>query len=194
MHDDLPQDLAMLNTESLRGSSGANLSTSDHYPDDTDDSTAATLSKAQEEEILPNVQKKWEEEMSWITHSRKGDRYAYCKVYNKDLSCSEGGLKDIKRHGSTESHLGLVMSTVGQQTLTKAWSKELTVSMQAARAEAVLCNMLVEHNLPFLLMDHLPGVLSHAFSDSKIAKEVKCAGTKSTAVVKHAIAPAVHKP
>ena len=65
--------------------------------------------------------------------------------------------------------------------------------MQAARAEAILCNMLVEHNLPFLLMDHLPGVLSHAFPDSKIAKEVKCARTKSTAVVKHAIAPAVHK-
>ena len=143
--------------------------------------------------------------MSWITHSRKGDRYAYCKVCNKDLSCSEGGLKDIK--------LRLVESDVGQQTLTKAWSKEVTVSMQAARAEAILCNMLVEHNLPFLLMDHLPGVLSHAFPDSKIfllmdhlpgvlshafpdskiTKEVMCARTKSTAVVKHGIAPAVHK-
>ena len=130
--------------------------------------------------------------MSWLTHSRKGDRYAYCKVCNKDLSCSEGGLKDIKRHGSTESHLRLAKSDVGQQTLTKAWNKELTVSMQAARAEAILCNMLVEHNLPFLLMDHLPGLLSHAFPDSKIAKEVKCARTKSTAVVKHAIAPAIH--
>ena len=67
------------------------------------------------------------------------------------------------------------------------------VSMQASRAEAILCNMLVEHNLPFLLMDHLPGLLRHALPDSKIAKEVKCAQTKSTAVVKHAIAPATHK-
>lgn len=41
--------------------------------------------------------------MSWITHSRKGDRYAYCKVCNTDLSYSEGGSKDIKRHGGTES-------------------------------------------------------------------------------------------
>ena len=65
--------------------------------------------------------------------------------------------------------------------------------MQATRTEAILCNMLVEHNLPFLLMDHLPGLLRHAFPDSKIAKEVKCARTKSTAVVKHAIAPATHK-
>ena len=86
----------MSNTKSSCGS-GANPSTSDHYPDDTDDSTAATLpSQAQEEEKLSNVQNKWEEEMSWITHSRKGDHYAYFKVCNKDLSCSEGGLKDIK--------------------------------------------------------------------------------------------------
>jgi len=42
-------------------------------------------------------------------------------------------------------------------------------------------------------MDHLPGLLSHAFPDSKIAKEFKCARTKSTAVVKHAIAPVAHK-
>ena len=35
--------------------------------------------------------------------------------------------------------------------------------------------MLVERNLPFLLMDHLPGILSRAFP------------------VKHAIALAVHK-
>ena len=73
------------------------------------------------------------------------------------------------------------------------WSASESTSTKAARAEAILCNMLVEHNLPFLLMDHLPGVIVHAFPDSKVAKEVKCARTKSTAIVKHALAPAVHK-
>ena len=174
-------------SSSASSSSSANLSTSDHYPDETDDSTAASIQahKPKRKKYHQTYRKKWEEEVSWLTHSRKGDRYAYCKVCNKDLSCSEGGLKDIKKHGSTESHLRLAKSDIGQQTLTKAWNKELMVSMQAARAEAVLCNMLVEHNLPFLLMDYLPGLLSHAFPDSKIAK--------STAVVKHAIAPATHK-
>ena len=33
----------------------------------------------------------------------------------------------------------------------------------------------------------------HAFPDSKIASEVKCARTKATSVVKHSIGPAVHK-
>ena len=36
-------------------------------------------------------------------------------------------------------------------------------------------------------------MLTHAFPDSKIAKELKCARTKSTAVVKSAIAPVTNK-
>ena len=155
--------------------------------------TAPIPPKSKRKKYCQTYRKKWEDEVSWLSHSRKGDCYGYCKICNKDLSCTEGGLKDIKRHGSTESHIGLAKSNVGQQTLSKTWSKGSALSTQAARAEAVLCNMLVEHNLPFLLMDHLPGLLSHAFPDSKIAKEVKCARTKSTAIVKHAIAPANHK-
>ena len=48
-------------------------------------------------------------------------------------------------------------------------------SMQAARAEAILCNMLVDHNLPFFLMCK--------------CKTVKCAKTKLIAVVYLAIDP-----
>ena len=82
-------------------------------------------------------------------------------------------MKDLKRRGESEAHIKLVKSCVGQQTLTSTWSASQRISGKAARAEAILCNMLVEHNLPFLLMDHLPGVIVHAFPDSKIAKELK---------------------
>ena len=99
-------------------------------------------------------------------------------------------LKDTKRHGFTEIHKRFLKADAG---LTTTWARSVVISTQAARAEAILCNMLVEHNLPFLLLDHLPGVLTYAFPDSKIVKEVKCARTKSTAVVKSAIAPATHK-
>ena len=70
----------------------------------------------------------------------------------------------------------MVVQRVGQQTLPKAWSKELTVAMQTARAEAVLCNILVERNLPFLLMVHLPGVLSHAFLIAKLQRRLSVLG------------------
>ena len=140
--------------------------------------TAPIPPKSKRKKYCQTYRNKWEDEVSWLSHSLKGDCYGYCKICNKDLSCTVGGgLKDIKRHGSTESHIGLAKSNVGQQTLSKTWSKGSALSTQAARAEAVLCNMLVEHNLLFLLMDHLPGLLSHAFPDSKIAKEVKCART-----------------
>ena len=73
------------------------------------------------------------------------------------------------------------------------WNEAENLGRTAARAEAILSNMLVEHNLPYLLMDHLPDVICHAFLDSKVAREVKCARTKATSVVKRATGPAVHK-
>ena len=129
----------------------------------------------------------------WLTSSPKGDQYGFCTTCKKHFSCSEGGLKDLKKHGESEAHIKLAKAGVGQRTLVLTWSASESTSTKAVRAEAILCNMLLEYNLPFLLMDHLPGVIVHAFSDSKIAKEVKCARTKSTAIVKHALAPAVHK-
>lgn len=85
------------------------------------------------------------------------------------------------------------MECTRQCWATKPWNEAESVENKAAIAEAILCNMLIQHNLPFLLMDHSPGVVCHAYPDSKIAKEVKCARTKATDVVKHAIRPAVHK-
>ena len=67
--------------------------------------------KSKRKKYCQTYRKKWEDEVSWLSHSRKGDCYAYCKVCNKNLSCTEGGLKDIKRHGSTESHIRLAKST-----------------------------------------------------------------------------------
>ena len=38
------------------------------------------------------------------------------------------------------------------------WSASESTSSKAARAEAILCNTIVDHNISFLLMDHLPKV------------------------------------
>ena len=104
----VPEVAMSISSASSSQSSSANPLTSDQYLDGTDDSTAASdPPKPKRKRYYQTYRKKWEEEVNWLTHSRKGDRYAYCKVCSKDLSCSEGGLKDIKRHGSTESHLRL---------------------------------------------------------------------------------------
>lgn len=73
-----------------------------------------------------------------------------------------------------------------QKSLQSAFANSRGTAAKSARAEVILANMLVEHNLPFLLMDHLPGVICHAFPDSTRTR------TKTTAIVKHALAPASH--
>ena len=47
--------------------------------------------KSKRKKYCQTYRKKWEDEVSWLPHSCKGDCYVYCKVCNKDLSCTEGG-------------------------------------------------------------------------------------------------------
>lgn len=136
--------------------------------------------------------KGWENDMEWLSSSPKGSRYGYCKNCDKHLLCGEGGVRDLKRHSETEGHKKMSKAREGQRSLHRVLANQRSTAAKSARAEAILANMLVEHNLPFLLMDHLPGVIRHAFPDSKIAKDIKSARTKTTAVVKHALAPASH--
>lgn len=46
---------------------------------------------------------------------------------------------------------------------------------------------LVEHNVPFRIMDHLSKVINRAFHDSDIAKKFSCKRTKSAGVAYNAI-------
>ena len=61
--------------------------------------------------------KQWESQIKWLASSSKGDQYGFCTTCNKHLSCSEGGLKDLKRHGESETHTKLAKAGVGQQSI-----------------------------------------------------------------------------
>ena len=181
-------------------SSGLSTTTTTASSDSETDSVAATGSTdysgpgpSKRKKYGQSFNDAWKGQIPWLSTSYKGDGYGFCLLCNKHLSCTKGGIRDLKRHGETEVHKRNTRGSIGQQSLLHTWNEAESVGKKAARAEAILCNMLVEHNLPFLLMDHLPGVIFHAFPDRKIAKEVKCATTKATSVVKHAIGPAVHK-
>ena len=156
---------ATSDTDSLVSNSDSN--------DECSSLLAPQLRAPKKKKYCQTYRKRWEAGIAWLTSSPKGDQYGFCTICKKHLSCREGGLKDLKRHGESEAHIKLAKADVGQQTLVSTWSASESTSSKAARAEAILCNTLVEHNLPFLLMNHLPGVIVHAFPDSKIAKEVK---------------------
>lgn len=54
--------------------------------------------------------------------------------------------------------------------------------------ELKMTMFLHEHNLPFLLMDHLPKLIVSVCPDSKIAKGIICCRTKATSLTKECIA------
>ena len=73
----------------------------------------------------------------WLSSSPKGDQFGFCKTCQKHLSCCEACMKDLKRHGESETHLKLIKSCVGQQTFTSTWSASQSISWtsKVARAE-----------------------------------------------------------
>ena len=52
-------------------------------------------------------------------------------------------------------------------------------------ARILFAQFIVEHNLPPTCADHAGKLFRSMFPDSDIAKKLKCAGTKTTALIKH---------
>lgn len=67
--------------------------------------------------------------------------------------------------------------------------KKSPLEEEVKKAELNICAMLVEHNLPFRLMDHLSEIISKCFHDSEIAKSFSCKRTKAAAVTYNVLKP-----
>ena len=57
------------------------------------------------------------------------------------------------------------------------------------RAEVKVTNLLVQHNIPLSLADHLSPLIRNIFPDSEIAKCYSSARTKTTCILNGALAP-----
>ena len=51
------------------------------------------------------------------------------------------------------------------------------------RAEAIMSNLLIQHNVPLATSDHLGPLFRSAFPDSDIAKQYSCGRTKTGAII-----------
>ena len=69
--------------------------------------------------------------------------------------------------------------------------KELrtTLDYKTAKAEALWCKFILEHNLPFSVSDCFSQLASVMFPDSAIASKFACKRTKTAAVITEALAP-----
>ena len=68
------------------------------------------------------------------------------------------------------------------------FSPSTSSSNETIRAKVLHINMIVHHNLPFLLADHLAKNYAAMFPDSKIAKKFACSYTK-TCILNKAMMP-----
>ena len=61
-----------------------------------------------------------------ITNSKLGEYYFYCKICTKDVSCSHGGISDLKRHCNSVTHQKgekerCAQTSIGSFTCTNSW-------------------------------------------------------------------------
>ena len=96
-------------------------------------------------------------------------------------------MSELKKHALSKKHLEIQQSMKSSQPITSMVTQD-TTSKQVKRAEIKVASFLVEHNLPFNLMDHLSDLVTDVFPDSKIASRFKCKHTKARSVVKHVLA------
>lgn len=71
-----------------------------------------------------------------------------------------------------------------KQYQTKIDEKKV-LARKIKECELKLTMLIIEHNLPMILMDHLPKLLISAAPDSQILKTVTCSRTKTTSLLKN---------
>ena len=103
----------------------------------------------------------------------------------------------MKAHCDRETHKKNLELLKKQKTLCFAPNKEITFSKKAevmvTKAEVMVTNFLIQHNLPIATADHLGPLFKEIFPDSSIASSYSCGRTKTSAILNEALAPQCHK-
>ena len=69
-----------------------------------------------------------------------------------------------------------------QNQATPHLDAEALLNLQIKTASILICTFISEHNLPFLLADHMTELFKEMFPDSKIAQGITMGHTKCTEV------------
>jgi hypothetical protein len=133
----------------------------------------------------------------WRSHdvlpSRKGSTFALCESCGVDINIGHGGVNDVRKHLTTTKHQELRKATSSSKRL-KAFFRQSPLEESITRAEVLFANFLAEHNVPFMLADHYTHLASAMVPDSQVAKEFRCAATKTTCIIKGALNPYFSEP
>ena len=103
-----------------------------------------------------------------------------------------GGVFQVKRHCQSKKHSNRIKELNDHPKIDSLVTQG--THDQVTCAELYFATFIAEHNLPFSVADHFNRLCSVMFPDSRIAAEFACARTKATALITHALAPAVNEP
>lgn len=159
--------------------------------DESDDITTSD-----DEEQLPPAKKLktyrqkyncvWERDPTlkgWLGPVRSDPYKAFCKVCSKDMIA---GLSELKKHQKTKKHRDKAAAVKTTRPITEMVVTD-TLTEKVQRAEIKIATFVVEHHLPFQIMDHLSDLVTNIFPDSEVAKKFQCKHTKSRCIIKHVV-------
>ncbi|XP_036317474.1 uncharacterized protein LOC118732445 [Rhagoletis pomonella] len=119
----------------------------------------------------------WLQQFSWL---KKIDGEAFCVACEKRIT---NNLSHLTRHAKIKTHCANLEKKKNQLKLDEFVNEErATLAKQVRNAEFTIVVFCIMYNLPFRLVDYLPGLLYDCCTDSQIAKALKCHRTKATSL------------
>ena len=101
-------------------------------------------------------------------------------------------VRDVMIHCERDSHKRNV-ATAKKNNISQFFSKSTdSISKKVIKAEVMVTNFLVQHDLPLATADHLGLLFKDIFTDSKIAESYMSGCTKTTAMLNLSMAPHCH--
>lgn len=152
---------------------------------DEEEFNLTTPRKQQKKSYTQKFKKEWQQTFgNWLQENNK---QPFCRACQKFI---KGGVTHIERHRSTTVHEKNIKKLTGTPKINTVLQDPAKTKLrqQIKEGELKLCMFLHEHNLPFLIMDHLPKLISSVCPDSNIAKELHCSRTKATQITKQCLA------
>jgi hypothetical protein len=99
----------------------------------------------------------------------------------------------VKNHcGTAESHKKREKQMKSQPSIYQLFHFQEPKDA-VTKAEVIVTNFLIQHNLPLATSDHLGPLFRSVFPDSDIAKKYSCGRTKTCAIVNKAMGPHCHE-
>ena len=120
--------------------------------------------------------------------SHIGPNHAFCTVCSADISIGHSGHFDITSHIASAKHKKCgecsKQISISSMFAAKGASAEDGHTNKVTYAEALMVDFIAQHNLSLSVANSLPELIKSMCPDSSIAKDLKCARSKSTAMTK----------